>query len=108
MLKTHSTYCFIVSIFLLIGLGLLHTVTGQISPVATPVSIATTSLSLFLILRAFAAGCTALTGVEAISDGVLVFKPPEWKNSRLTLRSLGIILGITIKNFRNFIQNSRA
>jgi hypothetical protein len=51
-------------------------------------------VSLFFILRAFAAGCTALTGVEAISDGVLAFKEPEWKNARLTLLSLGIILGL--------------
>jgi len=49
---------------------------------------------VFLVLRAFAAGCTALTGVEAISDGVLAFRPPEWKNARQTLLVLGVILGI--------------
>ncbi len=90
------TYAFIVSIFLMIGVGLFNQVTGQVVPMVTPPELAhksTETLSIFLILRAFAAGCTALTGVEAISDGVLVFKPPEWKNARSTLMLLGIILG---------------
>ncbi len=39
-------------------------------------------MTLFLVLRAFSSGCAALTGVEAISDGVPAFKPPEWKNAR--------------------------
>jgi hypothetical protein len=45
----------------------------------------TETLSLFLVLRAFTQGCTALTGVEAISDGVPAFKPPEARNARTTL-----------------------
>jgi len=87
------TYTFVVSIFILIGLGLFQQATGQLpqNPATVPAQV---SLSTFLILRAFAAGCTALTGVEAISDGVLAFKEPEWKNARLTLLYMGIILGI--------------
>jgi amino acid transporter len=86
------TYAFIVSIFLLIGIGLFKYSTGQ--PIAEyPVLRVNEGISLFFILRAFSAGCTALTGVEAISDGVLAFKPPEWKNARLTLLYLGVILG---------------
>lgn len=55
---------------------------------------------MFLLCRAFAAGCTALTGVEAISNGVMVFKSPEWQNARRTLLyMIGILatmfLGIT-------------
>lgn len=87
------TYAFIVSVFVLIGLGLYQQATGQI-PQSYPAIPITESLSLFFILRAFSAGCTALTGVEAISDGVLAFKQPEWKNARLTLLYLGVILGI--------------
>ena len=87
------TYAFIVSIFVLIGLGLYQQATGQISR-SFPEIPARESLSLFFILRAFSAGCTALTGVEAISDGVLAFKQPEWKNARQTLLNLGVILGI--------------
>jgi amino acid transporter len=49
-------------------------------------------LGLFLLLRAFASGCTALTGVEAVSDGVPAFKPPEAQNARIVLVWLGSIL----------------
>ncbi len=90
------TYAFIVSIFVLIGVGMFNQVTGHLTPIppAETVHKVTEQLSLFLILRAFAAGCTALTGVEAISDGVLAFKPPEWINARQTLLYLGVILGL--------------
>ena len=87
------TYTFIVSIFVLIGLGLYQQAFGQI-PQSYPNLPVGESLSLFFILRAFSAGCTALTGVEAISDGVLAFKQPEWKNARLTMLYMGVILGI--------------
>ncbi|MBW4522799.1 MAG: APC family permease [Scytolyngbya sp. HA4215-MV1] len=90
------TYAFIASIFILITTGIFNQLTGHLvtvplSTMALPKN--TEPLSVFLILRAFAAGCTALTGVEAISDGVLAFKPPEWKNARQTLILLGVILG---------------
>ncbi len=86
------TYAFITSIFLLIGIGLFKYITGQVITEypSLPVS---EGISVFFILRAFSAGCTALTGVEAISDGVLAFKAPEWQNARLTLLYLGVILG---------------
>jgi amino acid transporter len=87
------TYAFIVSIFVLIALGLFKQASGQ-SVTEYPSLPVNEGVSLFFILRAFSAGCTALTGVEAISDGVLAFKEPEWKNARLTLLSLGIILGL--------------
>src|SRR5262249_50944113 len=62
---------------------------------------ATEGLTAFLVLRAFASGCTALTGVEAISDGVPAFQPPEWRNARTTITTLGFLaismfLGITL------------
>lgn len=47
----------------------------------------------FLVLRAFSAGCAALTGVEAISNGVSAFKPPEWKNAIITMAAMGFLLG---------------
>lgn len=57
-------------------------------------------VGLFLLLRAFASGCTALTGVEAVSDGVPAFKPPEAQNARIVMAWLGgilivLFLGIT-------------
>jgi amino acid transporter len=54
---------------------------------------ATQALTLFLVLRAFSAGCAALTGVEAISNGVSAFKPPEWKNAIATMVAMGLLLG---------------
>ena len=99
------TYLFIVSMFVLIGVGLFKVVTGQVEPAPPPehpyVSTGLHSISFFLILRAFAAGCTALTGVEAISDGVPAFKKPESKNAATTLVAMVIILctmflGITV------------
>jgi amino acid transporter len=88
------TYAFIVSIFLLVGVGFYQQMTGTM-PIETVANIpGKEPLTLFFLLRAFSAGCSALTGVEAISDGVLAFKPPEWKNARLTLIYLGVILGL--------------
>ena len=57
-------------------------------------------LGLFLLLRSYAAGCTALTGVEAVSNGVQALKPPEGRNAQAVMTALGIIaivmfLGIT-------------
>src|SRR3989475_99359 len=49
-------------------------------------------VGLVLVLRAFSSGCTALTGVEAVSDGVPAFKPPEAHNARIVLTWLGVIL----------------
>ena len=52
------------------------------------------ALTLFLILRAFSAGCAALTGVEAISNGVSAFKPVEWKNAQKTMTYMAILLAV--------------
>ena len=52
------------------------------------------SLGIFLLLHAFAGGSTAMTGVEAISNGVPAFKPVEWKNARRVLAWLGVLLGV--------------
>jgi amino acid transporter len=87
------TYAFIVGIFILVGMGLYQQMSGNMPPHELVNIPAKEPLTLFFLLRAFSAGCSALTGVEAISDGVLAFKPPEWKNARLTLIYLGVILG---------------
>ena len=51
-------------------------------------------MTWFLVLHAFASGGAAVTGVEAISNGVPAFQPPEWKNARTTLVWMGSILGV--------------
>jgi len=88
------TFVFMACIFLLIGLGMFQLLTGHVPADYPPDRGEKVSLSLFFILRAFSQGCTALTGVEAISDGVLAFKAPEWKNARKTLLYLGVLLGL--------------
>jgi amino acid transporter len=95
------TYLFIGSIFLLLGTGLVRVLIGgagghNLLAAAPPEEViqASQSLTLFLILRAFASGCTAMTGVEAVSDGVPAFKPPESENAATTLTAMAIILGV--------------
>lgn len=87
------TYAFILSVFILIIAGFYNQATGQVHPNTPVLKAAVEPLSIFLILRAFSQGCTALTGVEAISNGVPAFKPPEWKNARTTMLYMGLILG---------------
>jgi amino acid transporter len=89
------TYLFVASMFLMVIVAgvqiLVHHVPHTV-PVIDPRRI-TQNLGIILVLRAFASGATALTGVEAISDGVPAFKPKEWVNARTTLTTLGVILG---------------
>ena len=90
------TYIFIFSMVTLILIGGIQVLAGQRSPVPPdPASLpaAPAALSVFLVLQAFAAGCTAMTGVEAISNGVPAFKPPESKNAATTLIWMVGILG---------------
>ncbi len=90
------TYLFLISMFVMVIVGLVRYffLPQTISWIA--VSVGTTEsvqgLTTFLILRAFASGCTALTGIEAISDGVPVFKPPEADNAGKTLLAMATIL----------------
>ncbi|MGH2458698.1 MAG: APC family permease [Chloroflexota bacterium] len=81
------TYLFIGTFYLLIGVGVVKFALagGQVQPLPHPPVAAVEGLTLFLILRAFASGCSAMTGMEAISNGVPAFQPPEWKHARSTL-----------------------
>jgi amino acid transporter len=93
------TYVYIVSISLLVGIGLWRVFFGHVSEVpfdpehARDVTEVGGSLSLFLLLRGFSSGAVALTGVEAISNGVPAFKKPESRNAAATLTSMAVILG---------------
>jgi len=87
------TYLFVGSLGLVIvtGLGRMLFGAGEAHP---PPSIpAVEGLSLFLLLRAFSSGCTALTGIEAISNGVPAFRPPASKNAATTMIWMAAILG---------------
>ncbi|HZT09090.1 MAG TPA: APC family permease [Chloroflexota bacterium] len=88
------TYLFIGSIVLMLVAGIARLAIGDLPPVPAREVVASEPLTVFLVLRAFASGCAALTGTEAISDGVPAFKPPEWVNARTTLSWMAIILGV--------------
>jgi amino acid transporter len=95
------TYLYLITIFGLIGFGIFRQlVAGDLGTFVAPPGWEAAwqaeslgPLSLFLILRAFSSGAVALTGVEAISDGVPAFKPPEWRNARATLTVAGVLFG---------------
>jgi amino acid transporter len=90
------TYIFVASVLLLVGLGIARTAMGQPPHVTgmTPIAVPAESLSLLLLMRAFADGCSAMTGTEAISNGTPAFKPPEWKNAQTTMVTMAVILGV--------------
>src|SRR3954452_13794309 len=87
------TYAFVASIFMLIGVGLTKcaTVGCPQAAVQHPMTSGTGALTLFIVLRAFASGSTALTGVEAIANGVNAFRRPHGRNAATTLAVLGAI-----------------
>lgn len=92
------TYVFIVSVVALLGAGLYQFATNTLQTVDLSLVhtelLASEEFGLFLVLRAFAAGCTALTGVEAISNGIPAFKRPESDNAGKTLIAMVLILGV--------------
>ncbi len=91
------TYLSIGALFVMLGVGLTQVMMGQAAQVVQEKSVnpvpVVESLTLFLILRAFAAGCTAMTGMEVISNGVKAFKRPESVNAALTMIGMAAILG---------------
>jgi amino acid transporter len=94
------TYLYIAVMLGVITWGLVQSLTGTLATFQPPAGwvdyweTSGQALGLFLILRAFSQGAVALTGVEAVSDGVPAFKPPEWKNARTTLTWAAIVFGI--------------
>jgi len=88
-------YLFVVMMYVLIGFGLFRLFTGDYAytPPDSVRHAGTEGVAVFLILRAFAQGCSAMTGTEAISNGVPAFKPPEAMNARTTLVWMGVLLG---------------
>jgi amino acid transporter len=91
------TYAFVGGVLVVIALGLARYFGMAGTPLEPhPLHIAPTGtfsqfVYMWLILRAFAAGCTALTGIEAISNGVQAFKPPEAKNAAITMVWMGVM-----------------
>ena len=93
-------YAFVASFLLILGIGIYRVSmsAGHPQPIVPPPALppATTAVSLFLLLQAFAAGCTAMTGVEAVSNGVSAFCEPVVVRARRTLAAICGLLGLLL------------
>ena len=91
------TYVYLVSIAGLLAIGIFRLVTNTLPTYQVPAGWAATAaepLGLLLVLRAFASGSVALTGVEAVSNGVPAFKPPESRNAQRVVVLMGTAFGL--------------
>lgn len=88
------TYFFIFSIFILIVYGMIHNPHGDVNPIADVMSANFPELGIILILKAFSSGCAALTGIEAVSDGVPLLRHPQSKNAKSVLMWMVAILAV--------------
>jgi amino acid transporter len=102
------TYLFLGLALVMIGIGLVRMATGQATDIVQPDAVApgTEIVGIFLLLRAFASGSVALTGTEAIANGVPAFKPPEARNAATTMLAMAgllaiLFIGITIAGRRS-------
>jgi amino acid transporter len=95
------TYAFLVMVYTMLGFGIFQLLTGTLGtvgqvrdaiPPGDPHTGQLQTIGLVLILSAFSSGCTALTGIEAISNGVPAFKRPESRNAAQTMVALGLLL----------------
>ncbi|MBV9919129.1 MAG: APC family permease [Solirubrobacterales bacterium] len=94
------TYAFIVAIALLVTVGLIDAGARGFRALPAPALHASSAVTVLLVLRAFASGSTAMTGIEAISNAVPAFKPVEWRNARTTLTWM---IGLLIAMFTGIV-----
>ncbi len=104
------TYVYVASFGAVVLIGLARLATGHLAAVhptqTGPLPRQTATIGLLLLMHAYASGCTALTGVEAISNGIPAFRRPEAVNARKALVMMGSILGILFLGFFEFFQFS--
>ena len=84
-------YLFIGTVLLMVGVGLVRLLLHGAPPQVVPPPAAVQGVTLVLLLRAFASGCAALTGIEAISNGVPAFRAPQSRNAATTLLWMAVI-----------------
>jgi amino acid transporter len=95
-LVASPAYIFIGSMLLMIAIGVARTALGDpphVGEVNNLINSSGQTLTVFLLARAFADGCSAMTGTEAVANGVPAFKPPEWKNAQATMLVMSVLLG---------------
>jgi len=94
------TYLFTATLLVVIGVGSWHVIHsgGHPHPVTAlpPLPAATTAVSLWLLLKVFSSGCTAMTGVEAVSNGVMAFRDDTRKNAKITLTIIIVLLAVLL------------
>ncbi|MGN7471697.1 APC family permease [Brevibacillus sp. SAFN-007a] len=90
----YPVYLFVVAILALIVGGAYQWITGNIQAHPPEYGAVVPGITVFLLLRAFSSGCSALTGVEAVSNAIPNFKEPAPRNAALTLVMMGVILGV--------------
>jgi amino acid transporter len=91
----YPVYLFVLALFILIGVGIFKIISGTVPPeLHAPIGTPVAGITLFLLLRAFASGSSALTGVEAISNAIPNFNEPAANNASKTLAAMGILLAI--------------
>src|ERR1700737_4902154 len=102
------TYLFVGTLLIMIIAGVVRVVLSgghpvPVSPLPPPPPV-TTVVSLWLLLKVFASGCTALTGVEAVSNGVKAFREPAVKNAQRTLTVIIFILAILLAGISYLVK----
>lgn len=97
-------YLFLFTFLPMLALGGLRLLWGGPGTLAAAAPPATQPLTLFLILHTFASGCTALTGIEAISNGILVFQPPEARNAGQALIVMACLMAALFVGSIGLIQ----
>ena len=94
------TYLFLGTLLIVIGVGLFRSLTsaGHPAPVIPPPALppAVTAVSLWILLKVFSSGCTAMTGVEAVSNGVMAFRDPTTRNARRSLTVIIVLLTVLL------------
>ena len=92
------TYLFAITLLTVIAVGAIKTLTGHAHPVTSLPALppATEAVGLWLMLKVFSSGCTAMTGVEAVSNGVMAFREDTRKNAKITLTIIIVLLAILL------------
>ena len=88
------TYLFVASFVIMIAVGLWQLANGIVPQKAPIIHETYPAIPIFLLLRAFSSGCSALTGIEAISNGIPIFKEPSQRNAKTTMLWMSGILGV--------------
>jgi amino acid transporter len=102
------TYFFILMMFLTVGIGLIRNSLGTLGQVIDPPHLEQSgefvAVSVLLILHAFSSGTAALTGIEAVSDGITAFRQPRSRNAGVTLIFMALILGTLFLGISSLVQ----